>query len=246
MIKATSSYILAIIECIPINRWKDNLVGMVVYYLYVRHTNSMTNVHYRMMLAVIDTLSTQNPQFSARTVFQYITNQLSQPVPATTIKIVSNDLSRLYRMQLLSRKRVKRPVSGGEGEFKGYMYTYYLNKQGRSYVDYLKRTFYWLDFQEYCRKFLIRTDWRAAVVLNHIESNFNKKMDDLDETYAEYVYFHLKSKISKNKRFPTRISFEFVKKLMERKQRLEQENEQLKNDLKVCQMNLEMTKRRLF
>ncbi|MGI0019467.1 MAG: hypothetical protein ACREAY_03240 [Nitrososphaera sp.] len=146
----------------------------------------------------------------------------------------------------MSRKKVKRSVGGADDEYKGYMYTYYLNKQGRSYVDYLKRTLYWPDFQEYYKKILIRTDWRAAVFLNHVESNLNKKTDELDETYAEYLYLYSKIKTGRNKRFPTRISFEFVKNLMERKQKLEQENEQLKADLKTCRTNLEIMRRKPF
>ena len=200
------------------------------------------NMYYRLLLAIIDKISLQDAEFSARVLSQRIIEQLPSLSSSTNIKLISNDLNRLYRMQLLSRKKVKRPVGGGY-EYRGFMYAYTLNKQGRSYVEYLKRTFFHPDFQEYMKKFSIRTNPHAVLALSEIERNIGQKIDDLDETYAEYLYLHSKPRKGRYGRFPTRISFEFVKELMERKHKLEQENERLKADLKVCKMQMQMLKR---
>ena len=56
-----------------------------------------------------------------------------------SVKRVSNDLNRLYRMGFLNRKRQKRqvPIGGGKLCFRGYKYMYRISKQGRQYLDYL-------------------------------------------------------------------------------------------------------------
>lgn len=155
-------------------------------------------------------------------------------------------------MQLLSRRKVKRPVvgagrGGGKGdndgdEYRGFMYAYRLNKQGRSYVDYLKRTYFFFFFdpelQDHTRGFELRTNLQSMLAINEIEKRLGENLDDLDKRYVEYVYLHSKNtaaaKSGRHKRFPVRISFEFVKELVERKRKLEQENRKLKADLEAC------------
>lgn len=55
-------------------------------------------------------------------------------------KRISNDLNRLYRMQLLKRKRIKRTVTTRTGKSckRGFRYVYSMTKQGISYSHYLE------------------------------------------------------------------------------------------------------------
>src|SRR5437867_13437220 len=55
------------------------------------------------------------------------------------LKLVSNSLARLYRMQFLKRKRVERICKQGEKTFnRGYQFNYCLTKQGWNHIEYLK------------------------------------------------------------------------------------------------------------
>src|SRR5437867_5643911 len=55
------------------------------------------------------------------------------------LKLVSNSLARLYRMQFLKRKRVKRICKQGEKTFnRGYKFNYCLTKQGWNHIKHLK------------------------------------------------------------------------------------------------------------
>lgn len=195
-----------------------------------------------MMLAIIDRLYPAD-EFDARSLWQYVVVKFPILSSSVTTKLVSNDLNRLYRMQLLSRRKAKRTILGGE-ICRGFMYVYWLNKQGKSYIDYLKRTFFHPDFEEYVKKFALRTNVHSALTLRYIEKNIGEKTDDLDEAYAEYLYLYSIRQKGRHKRFPTRVSFEFVKALMEQKRKLEQENEKLMSDLEICRTQLEITKRR--
>lgn len=62
---------------------------------------------------------------------------------ATTfsIKRVSGDLDRLYRMGFLSRRRVKRILNlrNSPPVNRGFSYLYKISKQGRQYLDYLSK-----------------------------------------------------------------------------------------------------------
>ena len=59
-------------------------------------------------------------------------DEFSEPL---SIKRVSNDLGRLYRMSFLKRRRVSRVVASGYK--RGYKYRYHISKQGSSYLEYL-------------------------------------------------------------------------------------------------------------
>ncbi len=56
-----------------------------------------------------------------------------------SIKRVSGDLDRLFRMGFLGRKRVKRIIypKGSLPFVRGFAYDYYISKQGWQYLDYL-------------------------------------------------------------------------------------------------------------
>lgn len=182
-------------------------------------------------------------ELDARSLSLFIAENFPAFSPSIKTKLVSNDLNRLYRMQLLSRKKMKRTVLGGE-IYRGFMYVYWLNKQGRSYVEYLKRTYFHPDFEDYLKKFGLRTNPRSMIAVRQIETDIGGKLDELGETYAEYAYLHSIQQNGRHNRFPIRISFEFVKKLMAQKRKLEQENDRLISDLKVCRTQLEMAMRR--
>jgi hypothetical protein len=57
-----------------------------------------------------------------------------------SIKRLSNDLARLYKMSFLKRRRVKRQVTTNSGKVcnRGYCYEYQISKQGFSYLSYLR------------------------------------------------------------------------------------------------------------
>lgn len=197
----------------------------------------MTKMQFRLLLECIARMSPNGAEFDARSLYYYIMQQPSFVNLNTTVKLVSNDLNRLYRMQLVSRKKVKRPAGSVHG-YRGFMYSYRLNKQGKSYVNYLRRTFFIPNFQDYMRKFTMRTNLQSKMAISKIEREMGKKIDDLDETYAEYLYLYSKPGKGRQKRFPPRISFEFVKGLMDKKRKLEQENAALKSELEAAQREL--------
>jgi hypothetical protein len=204
-------------------------------------------MQFRLLLAIIDRMRPDDAEFDARSLYQYVVRHLvasNLQYIRTSTKLISNDLNRLYRMQLVSRRKVKRPTTAIGDSYRGFMYAYRLNKQGRSYVNYLKQTFFSSEFQEHFKKFEMRTDPWSAIPLHYIEKNLGEKLDDLEETYAEYVYLFSKPKRGRHMRFPPRVSFEFVKDLMKEKQQLEQENQTLKADLEACRTELEATRRR--
>jgi hypothetical protein len=84
------------------------------------------------------------PFFSAREVTDSLRVAFAHDpsiLQQVTRKKISNDLARLYRMQLLSRKRVKRDVITRNMMicYRGYKYHYRVSKQGLSYYSYLQK-----------------------------------------------------------------------------------------------------------
>lgn len=188
-------------------------------------------------------MAPDDSEFTSRSLALFIQTQFAKSTPCASTKLISNDLNRLYRMQLLSRKRTKRPIAGG-GVYRGSMYAYRLNKQGRSYFNHLKKTYFHPEIQQYFQKFALRTNLQSVFGIEEIENNMGNKGDDLNETYAEYAHLFSRPKLGRSRRFPTRISFEFVKELMQKKQSLERENRALKAELKTLQLRLAMLMRR--
>ena len=142
-------------------------------------------------------------------------------------------------MQFLSRRRVKRPVYGGD-EYRGFMYSYRLNKQGRSYIDYLKMTLFNPRFQDHLKRRMLHIKPLSAAEIDDIQSSLGEKTDYLNEEYAEYFYLHSRSQKGRYKRFPLRIRFEFVEELIKRKRKLEQENASLKAQLEDTRTQLKL------
>lgn len=202
-------------------------------------------MHYKLLLAFINYMLTFTEEFDARSVYQYILTKSAPQALKTSIKLISNDLGRLYRMQLVSRKKVKRVVGDGYS-YRGFMYSYRLNKQGKSYINYLGLTLNSADLQRHRKKYELRTNVHTVLPIWKIEENMGDKLDDLDTTYAEYAYLNSDLVRGRYKRFPVKISFTFVKELIEKKHRLEEENEKLKTDLMVCRKELDVIRRRPF
>jgi hypothetical protein len=80
-------------------------------------------------------------------VMQFITRDYRKDLRiglANNVKRISNDLNRLYRMQLLKRKRIKRNCkikrSSNDGKTcdKGFMFRYSFTRQGLRYIRYLR------------------------------------------------------------------------------------------------------------
>ncbi len=65
--------------------------------------------------------------------------KLSVFLPRFKIKLISNDLRRLYAMGFLKRRRVKRKCKTKKGKicFRGYEYRYSISSQGWKYLEYL-------------------------------------------------------------------------------------------------------------
>ena len=57
-----------------------------------------------------------------------------------TPKWLSNDLKRLYEMNLLDRKREKRPMSGLGSSNRGIQYRYWASNAGLGYFEYLRKS----------------------------------------------------------------------------------------------------------
>jgi hypothetical protein len=197
----------------------------------------MTKMEFRLLLTVIDKMSPNGAEFDTRSLYLYILRQPS--TFKTNFKLLSNDLNRLYRMQLLSRRRVKRPVYGGDG-YRGFMYSYRLNKQGRSYIDYLKLTFFNSEVQDHLKRLMLHVKPQSAAEIDDTERSLGEKTDYLNEEYAEYFFLHSRSRKGRHKRFPLRIRFEFVEELMRRKRKLEQENASLKGELEDTRTKLKI------
>jgi hypothetical protein len=86
-------------------------------------------------------------EVSLHIITKFVTRNFDRDVAMATknsVKRVSNDLNRLYRMQLLSRKRVKRTceanrlVDDGRKCSRGFMFKYSFTRQGLRYITYLK------------------------------------------------------------------------------------------------------------
>jgi hypothetical protein len=95
---------------------------------------------YVLLLEEIRNLPEEMTEFSARELFLFLLikqRKFEEKKHLLTVKSISNDLGRLYRMQLLKRRRVKRAVASAKYN-RGYMYLYKLSSQGKSYAEYLK------------------------------------------------------------------------------------------------------------
>ena len=202
-------------------------------------------MEYRVLLAVIDKVSRQNAQFSSKQLARIISEEYSVNSRPADIKTVSNDLARLYRMQLLSRKRVRRPVRGGD-ENRGYMYLYSPNKQGRQYIEHLKETWFSPEIQNHFKSFHLWTTPNSAIPLRDIEEKVGKRHDFLDEAYAEQVYLHKQSKKGRRNRFPPKIPFERFDDAVKRVHKLEEEKDELKADLERARKELRLLKSNMF
>jgi len=101
-------------------------------------------MQYKILLFHLLEMTKRTPFFSARAVTDSLRTAFANDpliLRQTTGKKISNDLARLSRMQLLSRKRVKRPVITRNMRicYRGYRYLYRVSKQGLSYYSYLQK-----------------------------------------------------------------------------------------------------------
>ena len=101
-------------------------------------------MQYKTLLFHLLEMTKRTPFFSAREVTDSLRMAFANHpliLRQATEKKISNDLARLNRMQLLSRKRVKRPVITRNMRicYRGYKYLYRVSKQGLSYYSYLQK-----------------------------------------------------------------------------------------------------------
>lgn len=218
--------------------------------LIIHHTISMTNLNYIKLLFIILDASTQVNEFSAKDLATAIPLRFpsdQDALKSSNVKLISNDLARLYRMQFLSRRRIKREVnSGGNLCNRGYMYMYRLNKQGRSYIEYLKATYpYGKDFQDYFKHVAMKINPKTVAYLHLFKKSMADSIEDDDEEYVQYLYRLSDFAKGRYSRFAPRIGLEYLKNLIETKRKLKERNEKLGKKNEKLESKLERLEKRL-
>lgn len=166
-------------------------------------------------------------EFDARTVSATITQYLSergyyapQFLSKFSVKRISRDLDRLYKMEFLGARRVKREVYTKRGTkcHRGYKYMYHVTAQGRQYYNYLLNP---AEARQRNRQRMYQISYnvqRALGMPPKIIGRFPPELADVDGLYREIQA--RSSNAGRYNRFPHINDHSIVIKYMKAKQTL--------------------------
>jgi len=150
------------------------------------------------------------PEFSAKdlALFLQIKERKVLVRNELSVKRISNDLNRLYRMQFVNRRRVARQVSARTGKCnRGFMYIYRLSSQGKKYLEYAQRPFIARKLLESKKKQIVaNTDPSCLFGRSLIPGYFDSFSKEL-APYAAQFFEQCTTSIPRGvySRFPPRI-----------------------------------------
>lgn len=146
-----------------------------------------------------------------------------------SIKMISNDLGRLWKMGFLKRTLVKRRCETSQGKkcFRGREYKYSISKHGWSYLRYLNEKTDWLQ------RHLEEKYWLADMLIRrYLDSNVPEERREYEWNSWELAKLTQLSKRKGYRRFPMRKDYiEYRAEMNEKDDLVRKLNKELEGEL---------------